>query len=414
MNILHTVQEFYPSVGGMQEVARQLSVLLADRGNDVVVATGKDAKRDFEVYKGVRISDFQIKGNEVFGYKGSEAEVNRYISFVLNNEFDVVTNFAAQIWSTDLLLPHLQKIQGKKVLVPTGFSSLYSSKYRPYYKRLREYLRKYDLIIFHSKNYRDIEFARANGITNYIVIPNGASEEEFLNTFSLDYFDHIKSRKVVLTVGTHNGEKGHKESIEIFRKAKIKNTVLLIVGNRSKSQNGGLVLLKLVVKLLLFRKTHSPCYQLCLIKSFFYNFSIFRLFDGNKIDVLAGDRDNTIAAFQRADLFLFPSNIECSPLVLFECLASRTPFLSSDVGNAKEIAETAGSGIILPSHTAKNGYCYVDIRSSSGILKKLIDDDGLLLKMKDNGYNKWLEQFTWGKIAQKYESAYQNLLSIKE
>ena len=72
MNILHTVQEFYPSIGGMQEV-RQLSVLLADRGNDVVVATGKNAKRDFEAYRGVKVSDFQIKGNEVFGYEGSES-----------------------------------------------------------------------------------------------------------------------------------------------------------------------------------------------------------------------------------------------------------------------------------------------------------------------------------------------------
>ena len=129
--------------------------------------------------------------------KVPKAEVNRYIHFVLNNAFDVVTNFAAQIWSTDLLLPHLHKIQGKKVLVPTGFSSLYSTKYKSYYARLIEYLRKYDLIIFHSNNYRDIEFARTNGITNYIVIPNGASEEEFLNTFSSDYFDDIKSKKVV-------------------------------------------------------------------------------------------------------------------------------------------------------------------------------------------------------------------------
>jgi glycosyltransferase involved in cell wall biosynthesis len=50
-------------------------------------------------------------------------------------------------------------------------------------------------------------------------------------------------------------------------------------------------------------------------------------------------RIETLAAYHQADLFLFPSNIECSPLVLFESIASKTPFLTTDVGNAKEIIE---------------------------------------------------------------------------
>ena len=56
-----------------------------------------------------------------------------------------------------------------------------------------------------------------------------------------------------------------------------------------------------------------------------------------RILILNIDREETVAFYQTADLFLFPSNIECSPIVLFEAMASKTPFLVTDVGNSKEI-----------------------------------------------------------------------------
>ena len=53
-----------------------------------------------------------------------------------------------------------------------------------------------------------------------------------------------------------------------------------------------------------------------------------------------------VEAFFAADLFLFPSLIECSPLVLFEAAAAGTPFIATDVGNSREIAEWTGAGLI--------------------------------------------------------------------
>jgi TctA family transporter len=60
-------------------------------------------------------------------------------------------------------------------------------------------------------------------------------------------------------------------------------------------------------------------------------------------------REEIVAAYLAADLFLFPSRIECSPIVLFECLASHTPFLTTDVGNAAEIVSWTGAGELLPT-----------------------------------------------------------------
>ncbi|MFH1005826.1 MAG: hypothetical protein V1781_10125 [Bacteroidota bacterium] len=40
MKILHTVESYYPSVGGMQEVVKQISEQLVKMGHSVTVATG--------------------------------------------------------------------------------------------------------------------------------------------------------------------------------------------------------------------------------------------------------------------------------------------------------------------------------------------------------------------------------------
>ena len=67
------------------------------------------------------------------------------------------------------------------------------------------------------------------------------------------------------------------------------------------------------------------------------------------------DRVLTVNAFKQANLFLFPSLIECSPIVLFEAMASSTPFLVSDVGNSKEIVKWTGGGELLPTTVDRYG-----------------------------------------------------------
>src|ERR1044071_2995636 len=126
MKILHAVESYYPSIGGMQEVVRQLSERMAANGHEVTVATRKHPSRDFKNYKGVNIKEFDISGILVTGIKG---ETEKYEHFLLNNDFDVITFFAAQQWATDLALPILDKIKAKKVNVPTGYSGFFEEAF---------------------------------------------------------------------------------------------------------------------------------------------------------------------------------------------------------------------------------------------------------------------------------------------
>ena len=389
MKILHTVEFYHPSIGGMQEVVKQLSERLVLLGHDVTVATTKISERKESCIKGVKISEFSISGSFVRGLKG---DIKKYEKFLIESDFDVIVNFAAQQWATDIALSVLDKIKAKKIFVPTGFSGLYAPEYVEYFKKMKTWMKQYDMNIFLSDDYRDVKFARENGIEKRVLIPNGAGEDEFLSENNFNIREKLgisKNDFLILHVGSHTGVKGHAEAIKIFKKAKIKNSTLLIIGNICGI--GG-------------------CYRSCKRKGQFFNRMPFRIFDKRKIFINEMNRIETVSAYKAADLFLFPSNIECSPIVLFECMASKTPFLTSDVGNSVELIDWSNSGILLPTDKGQHnrGLSRVDVKKSSEMLNALANDKQKREKMADAGFNIWKEKYSWEKISLEYEKVYKH------
>jgi glycosyltransferase involved in cell wall biosynthesis len=371
----------------MQEVVRQLSEQLVARGHEVTVATSRHKGRTAQLRNGVKIVDFTISGSSVTGITG---ESGAYRDFLLSANFDVVTNFAAQQWATDIMLPILDQVKGVKVFVPTGFSGLYDKSYHEYFELMPTWLAKYDMNVFLSNDYRDINFARAHGVKNIRVIPNGASAEEFMACrpgearlalgIPLDHF-------LVLHVGSHTGQKGHADAIQIYSSARLQKATLLIVGN--SCDNG--------------------CAVICSLKARLFNLLPQNLLARKRLIVKELTRQLTVAAYHDADLFLFPSNIECSPLVLFECMAARTPFLSTDVGNSLEIAGWSSSGIIVPTTKDLHGSSMAELTGSIKILEQLYHDVQARRIMAENGFEAWHKRFTWEGISQRYEELYAEL-----
>ena len=124
MKILHTVEFYSPSVGGMQEVVKQLSERLVELGHDVTVATTKLSERKEKIINGVKISEFDVSGNLVRGLKG---DIEKYENFLIESDFDVVVNFAAQQWATDISLSVASLRTTLTGALPTGASRLASS-----------------------------------------------------------------------------------------------------------------------------------------------------------------------------------------------------------------------------------------------------------------------------------------------
>lgn len=389
MKILHTVESYLPARHGMAEVVRQLSEGLAERGHQVTVATSTDSKRDFDTLNGVRIQSFALSGNSIRGIQGPTDD---YVRFVREGEFDLITCFAAQQWATDVLLPLIPQLSGKKVFVPTGFSALHDPDYAEYFAKMPDWLRSFDANVFLSDTYQDATFARQHGIANALLIPNGASREEFAPwpaPFLRKKVGIGSATTLVLHVGSYTGEKGHREAIEIFLHAKIKNATLLFVG-----QNPGKI-----AKILGRRRRY-----LDLPKHY--------LLSNKRILSLALSRSDTVQAFKEADIFLFPSLIECSPIVLFEAAASGTPFLSTEVGNAREIAEWTGGGLLIPTEFC-NGRGHADLAAASRQLEAFVQDKAQREQMGASARTAWQQRFTWEKITDRYERLYLDLLKSK-
>ncbi len=393
MKILHTVEFYHPSVGGMQEVVKQLSERLVKLGHDVTVATTKLPERTGNIINGAKIAEFSISGNAVRGLNG---DIETYREFLLNSDFDIITNFAAQQWATDIALPILDLVKAKKVFVPTGFSGLYMPEYREYFESMKTWLKKYDMNVFLSDNYRDVNFARECGVENKTLIPNGAGADEFLPGPEVDIrqvLDIPADHFLILHVGSHTGLKGHAEAIKIFAQADIRNSTFLLIGNTF----GG-----------------SGCTRECGSTAETFNSSTSARLRNKRIIVTELSRTETVCAYHAADLFLFPSNIECSPLVLFEAMASRTPFLTTDVGNSREIISWSGSGLLLPTVLECTEYVYsrAEIAGSVQMLENIYNNPVARESMKNLGFKAWLERFTWEKITKDYERLYLNLLKV--
>ena len=130
----------------------------------------------------------------------------------------------------------------------------------------------------------------------------------------------------------------------------------------------------------------------------------------SRITVADLDREAIVAAHHAADLFLFPSNVECSPLVLFEAAATRTPFLATDVGNVAEIARWTGGGEVLPTAFETSGLAHVDVAAGATRLRELWRDPGARERMGQAAHAAWQARFTWETIVADYERLFVDLV----
>ena len=420
MRILLCCQFYAPSVGGVQEVIRQIGERLVASGHQVTVATTRLPERDFKMLNGVAVKGFDVAGNLVGGMTG---EVGEYQEYVLGGAFDVVMIYAAQQWTFDALWPILDRIRIPKVFVPCGFSGLYEPGYAKYFQQMPEILRRFDSLVFHATNFRDINFAREHGIGGLSIIPNGADEKEF-NVAADPLF---RSRQGIsgqsflfLTVGSFSGLKGHLELAKAFSLLKLEeaqHATLILNGNEVQLSEGGIG--KSFLKLVSIVRTHGSVYAIKQIWKRLLGTGespreVARLINksqpNKKVLVTNFPRKELTQAFMAADLFVFASNVEYSPLVLYESAAAGTPFLTVDVGNAAEIAQWTGAGVMCPSAVDEKGYTRVSEAVLAQAMTELMQQRERLEKLGGTGKKIWAKQYTWRKIAEQYEQLFLDLL----
>jgi glycosyltransferase involved in cell wall biosynthesis len=118
-------------------------------------------------------------------------------------------------------------------------------------------------------------------------------------------------------------------------------------------------------------------------------------------------RAELVQAYLAADLFVFASNIEYSPLVLYEAAAAGTPFLTVPVGNSEEIARWTGAGVICPAPKDERGYTRVEPAELARAIARLAQQQERLRELGATGRRRWEANFSWDVIAHRYEAILQ-------
>jgi glycosyltransferase involved in cell wall biosynthesis len=95
---------------------------------------------------------------------------------------------------------------------------------------------------------------------------------------------------------------------------------------------------------------------------------------------------------------LFGSAVECFPLVIVEAMASRTPFISTDVGCVRDLP----GGVVASS-----------VEEMAHAIQGLADKGPEWQRLAEAGRQAWEQRYRWGKIVDQYEQLYSDLLESR-
>jgi glycosyltransferase involved in cell wall biosynthesis len=103
--------------------------------------------------------------------------------------------------------------------------------------------------------------------------------------------------------------------------------------------------------------------------------------------------------------------VESFGIVLIEAAASATPFISVACGSAEEIAAWTDAGEVVPSERRSDGRVIADPQLLAERISALWHDAPRRRRMADAGRAAWFREFTWDRIAKRYEDVYRGALA---
>jgi glycosyltransferase involved in cell wall biosynthesis len=361
MKIIQITPYFYPKIGGLENVVKELSEYLAKKGHQVEVFTS-----DIECPKDQQFkSTKNLKINYLPAWEFAHTPIIFSLFWKLMKipqdsimHVHISQAFVPEIvWLVSKIrkIPYVTHIHTD--IGPSGKLGFLL----PFYKRffLKRVLTDACKTIVLNKCYLNLISSKYN-TTNLFIIPNGISKNFiFKKDLNID-------RKInLLYVGRLTGEKNVPKLIEAISLLKNK-TILNIIGDGEKEQE---------IKRLINEKGLGNIFL-----------------HGRKIG------NNLLKFYQSATIFLLASDYEGQPLVLLEAMATGTPIIASDVIGIRDTV--SGIGILVNPPTAENFAKEID---------NLINDLQLRKKLAENGL-KEVKKYSWDKIVEQTEQVYKEVL----
>lgn len=104
-------------------------------------------------------------------------------------------------------------------------------------------------------------------------------------------------------------------------------------------------------------------------------------------------RDQVVAEYQRAQLFILPSRYEGLPTTLLEALSSGLPVIATTVGGVSDVVEDGKTGLLCPPGNPEV--------LAARIIEAILDDN-LRRRLSQNGRSLVEKRFDWRTIAKSF------------
>jgi len=383
MKIAHINMFYYPTIGGVEQVMKELAERQVKAGHEVHVFCCDSDKNSRIERKEETVEGVHIHRLPYWFRLSLNTFVWPSLLWKFNGKFDIIHSHVS---GHDYILfaGHLAKKTGAKH-IHTTHCPWTDASFRPWILRPFMFLnnlfvnkmifKRVDKIVaitpwelsILSKFIRDRE--------KITVIPNGADEILYKkvenNNFKKKY--KIKEKSVVLFFGRLNPTKGPEKlalaALEISKKRK--DIAFLWVG----PDEGKLEEVKELIKGQKNMKYIEPI----------------------------RDKKKIAEMYQAADVFVMPSYREGLPLTLFEAMASHLPIVASPVNGVPYEMKAPENGLFAD---------YGDIEKLKENILKLVDNKKLAQKIGETNYKK-SQNYRWDNIAKRYENEYKKLLGEK-
>ncbi|MGB9857720.1 MAG: glycosyltransferase family 4 protein [Dictyoglomaceae bacterium] len=120
----------------------------------------------------------------------------------------------------------------------------------------------------------------------------------------------------------------------------------------------------------------------------------------NKVYFL-GSIPNARYYIKNFQIFVLPSLFEFLSISILEALSSKVPVIATRVGGTPEIIKNGDSGILVPPK---------DSKALAVAIERLINNKNLRIKLAEQGYKRFLEEFTLEKMVEKTDRVYEEIL----
>lgn len=385
MNIAFFASAFYPHVGGVEEMVRQLAREYNASGHHAIVLTNRwprdlAAYEDFEGTPLYRLAmrapegSLKAKVNYNLTHKGIEAEMlgilRRHKIEMLHVQCVSVNGHYARLAAREMKLPLVVTSHGERTMDATRIyerSAFLNAT-------LRDLLAHGDALSACSRNTLD-------DLEEYFGQPFGPRARVIYNAIALQDFDdpeakpHQHARPYVLGMGRLVPQKGFDVLLRAFALATHNPAFdhdLLLAGEGSERDN----LQALIEELGLQGRAHLL---------------------GRAARPLA------VSLFKGCSFFALPSRQEPFGIVNLEAMAARKPVLACRVGGVPEIVRQDENGLLVPGD---------DAEALCAALLRLAGDDALRARLGENGHA-FAQGFTWPRIAEQYQEMYRQALDAR-